>query len=207
MLVQLLLGYVSAKPRNPKAWQISSDDGGDRTGIIPPIDSDDAYPGDLVPGTTTPQVPGLYRTLLRERASIDEEEDGAYPARHAVDKLEAEVMWDAAASRLINPKPLEAIDERAVGGAKSSHEEIVEQVLRGQRLADLMDIVIPTIRDLHFLEQWKPFIEGMHLILVQDGDPDKQVWIPEWADYELFNRRDIDAALGNNSWVRRWPCL
>jgi len=43
-------------------------------------------------------------------------------------------------------------------------------------LADLpryMDIVIPSIRDLDFLDVWRPFFEGFHLILVQDGDPDK----------------------------------
>ena len=64
-----------------------------------------------------------------------------------------------------------------------------------------MDIVIPSIRDLDFLDVWRPFVEGFHLILVQDGDPDKFLRIPDWADYELYNRRDIEASLGNRSWI------
>lgn len=38
-------------------------------------------------------------------------------------------------------------------------------------------------------------------ILVQDGDPDKRLKIPEWVRYELYTRRDIDAALGHASWI------
>ena len=36
-------------------------------------------------------------------------------------------------------------------------------------LKEELDIVIPTIRNLDFLEQWRPFFEGYHLIIVQDG--------------------------------------
>ncbi len=32
------------------------------------------------------------------------------------------------------------------------------------------DIVIPTIRNLTFLEQWRPFFQPYHLIIVQDGE-------------------------------------
>lgn len=34
-------------------------------------------------------------------------------------------------------------------------------------LEDALDIVIPTIRDLHFLEQWRPFFRRYHLIVIQ----------------------------------------
>ncbi len=34
-------------------------------------------------------------------------------------------------------------------------------------LEDSLDIVIPTIRDLHFLEQWRPFFQRYHLIVIQ----------------------------------------
>ena len=37
-----------------------------------------------------------------------------------------------------------------------------------------MDIVIPTIRDLDFLEDWRPYFEDHHLIIVQDGDPERE---------------------------------
>ena len=31
--------------------------------------------------------------------------------------------------------------------------------------------------------------------------PNRFLRIPHWVDYELYNRRDIEAALGNRSWV------
>lgn len=33
-----------------------------------------------------------------------------------------------------------------------------------------IDIVVPSIRDLDFLEAWKSFFLGYHIIIVQDGD-------------------------------------
>ncbi|CAF2463298.1 unnamed protein product [Rotaria sp. Silwood2] len=65
-----------------------------------------------------------------------------------------------------------------------------------------VDIVISSIHDLDFLNAWKPFLEHFHLIIIQDGDPDKFLRIPLWADYELYNRRDIEASLGKeNQWI------
>jgi reversibly glycosylated polypeptide / UDP-arabinopyranose mutase len=52
-------------------------------------------------------------------------------------------------------------------------------------LVDQLDIVIPTIRNLDFLE---------------DGDPSRVVNIPEGFDYELHNRQDIERILGDKSW-------
>lgn len=55
-------------------------------------------------------------------------------------------------------------------------------------LAEQLDIVIPTIRNLDFLEQWRPFFEPYHLIIIQDGDPTKTIKVPAGFDYELYNR-------------------
>lgn len=63
-----------------------------------------------------------------------------------------------------------------------------------------LDIVIPTIRNLDFLELWRPFFEKYHLIIVQDGDPTRKIKIPEGFDYELYNRDDIKEMLGEKSW-------
>jgi reversibly glycosylated polypeptide/UDP-arabinopyranose mutase len=41
---------------------------------------------------------------------------------------------------------------------------------------------------LDFLEQWRPFFEHYHLIIVQDGDPTKTIKVPSGFDYELHNR-------------------
>ncbi|TVU00087.1 hypothetical protein EJB05_54502, partial [Eragrostis curvula] len=63
-------------------------------------------------------------------------------------------------------------------------------------LKDELDIVIPTIRNLDFLEMWRPFFQPYHLIIVQDGDPTKTIRVPEGFDYELYNRNDINRILG-----------
>ena len=63
-------------------------------------------------------------------------------------------------------------------------------------LKDELDIVIPTIRNLDFLEMWRPFFEQYHLIIVQDGDPSKTIKVPDGFDYELYNRNDINRILG-----------
>ncbi|PPS08943.1 hypothetical protein GOBAR_AA11715 [Gossypium barbadense] len=63
-------------------------------------------------------------------------------------------------------------------------------------LKDELDIVIPTIRNLDFLEMWRPFFQPYHLIIVQDGDPTKTIKVPEGFDYELYNRNDINRILG-----------
>lgn len=63
-------------------------------------------------------------------------------------------------------------------------------------LKDELDIVIPTIRNLDFLEMWRPFFQPYHLIIVQDGDPTKIIKVPEGFDYELYNRNDINRILG-----------
>lgn len=63
-------------------------------------------------------------------------------------------------------------------------------------LADQLDIVIPTIRSLDFLEQWRAFFQPYHLIVVQDGDPSRKVGVPDGFDYELYTRKDIERILG-----------
>ncbi|GIL64260.1 hypothetical protein Vafri_18261 [Volvox africanus] len=68
-------------------------------------------------------------------------------------------------------------------------------------LADQLDIVIPTIRNLDFLEEWRPFFQPYHLIIIQDGDPTKRIYVPEGYDYELYNRNDIERILGDKAWA------
>ncbi|GMH44093.1 hypothetical protein BSKO_12028 [Bryopsis sp. KO-2023] len=63
-----------------------------------------------------------------------------------------------------------------------------------------VDIVIPTIRNLDFLEDWREFFEPYHLIIIQDGDPSRSIKVPKGFDYELYNRNDIERILGNKAW-------
>jgi reversibly glycosylated polypeptide/UDP-arabinopyranose mutase len=64
-----------------------------------------------------------------------------------------------------------------------------------------MDIVIPTIRDLDFLEEWRPYFEDHHLIVVQDGDPSREIEVPSSFDYDLYNWNDINDDLGEDRWI------
>ncbi|KAJ8554026.1 hypothetical protein K7X08_024704 [Anisodus acutangulus] len=64
-------------------------------------------------------------------------------------------------------------------------------ILKGE-----VDIVIPTIRSLDFLENRRPFFEPYHLIIIQDGDPTKVIKVPEGFDYDHYNRNDINRILG-----------
>ncbi|KAG6467162.1 UDP-arabinopyranose mutase 1-like [Zingiber officinale] len=63
-------------------------------------------------------------------------------------------------------------------------------------LRDELDIVIPTARNLDFLEAWRPFFQPYHLIIVQDGDSKNTISVPGGFDYELYDRNDIDRILG-----------
>lgn len=65
-------------------------------------------------------------------------------------------------------------------------QEQPQQQLQDPR--ELVDIVIPTIRSLDFLEQWRPYFAGFHIIVVQDGDPSRKVEVPPGFDYELYTR-------------------
>lgn len=66
--------------------------------------------------------------------------------------------------------------------------------------ADQIDIVIPTIRNLDFLEMWRPFFQPYHLIVIKDGDPAADIQVPKGFDYELHTREDIKAKLGDKAW-------
>ncbi|CAE6233207.1 unnamed protein product [Arabidopsis arenosa] len=70
------------------------------------------------------------------------------------------------------------------------------EAIEAAPLKDDVDIVIPTIRSLDFLEQWRPFLQHYHLIIVQDGDPSIKIKVPGGYDYELYNRNDINRILG-----------
>ena len=63
-------------------------------------------------------------------------------------------------------------------------------------LKDDLDIVIPTIRNLDFLEMWRPFFQPYHLIIVQDGDPSNTIAVPNGFNYDLYNRNDVNKVLG-----------
>ena len=57
-----------------------------------------------------------------------------------------------------------------------------------------------TIRDLDFLEAWRPFLLPYHLIIIQDGDPSRpKVSVPQGYSFEIYNRTDIEAIMGERA--------
>lgn len=62
-------------------------------------------------------------------------------------------------------------------------------------------IVIPTIRNLDFLEDWRSELEDYPIVIVQDGDPERKLDIPEGFNHQIYNWNDIDEELGKDSWI------
>eukprot|EP00210_Caulerpa_lentillifera_P005620 g5373.t1 len=76
----------------------------------------------------------------------------------------------------------------------------VNKVIMEQWTVDQVDIVIPTIRDLDFLEDWREFLSPYDIIIVQDGDPKRHITVPEGFKYRIYTRDDIQRILGDKSW-------
>ena len=142
------------------------------------------------PATTGSGVPANFRRWLdKSGVVIEEKADTYYGAEVAVNKRESECGWDPVTS---NFKDLDCT--KSLG---FSSEPPPINLLDPSEV----DIVTPSIRDLDFLNQWREFFQGFHMIIIQDGDPGKQLVIPEWVDYELYNRNDIKNALGDDEWI------
>ncbi|CAF1180137.1 unnamed protein product [Adineta steineri] len=145
-----------------------------------------------IPGTTGPGIPTvIWLALSTKYGGVNTNASSSYGAAAAVSRLEAECGWDPGSSNFVHPECIKQFSftrkPRSFDISDYYHE---------------IDIVIPTIRDLDFLEHWKPFFRHFHLIIIQDGDPNKVLEIPKWADFELYNRWDIDYILGKNqSWI------
>eukprot|EP00413_Alexandrium_margalefii_P026276 CAMPEP_0204575182 /NCGR_PEP_ID=MMETSP0661-20131031/41026_1 /ASSEMBLY_ACC=CAM_ASM_000606 /TAXON_ID=109239 /ORGANISM="Alexandrium margalefi, Strain AMGDE01CS-322" /LENGTH=736 /DNA_ID=CAMNT_0051583775 /DNA_START=116 /DNA_END=2326 /DNA_ORIENTATION=- len=123
--------------------------------------------------------------------AVDERADDHYGAAAAVDALEASCGWDPVNSNTkrdcLQDYKRKAVRKEALAKPHQAFQE--------------MDVVVPTIRDMHFLEAWKPFLEHAHIIVIQDGDPDVTLHIPQWVDFELYNRNDIRRILGDRAWI------
>lgn len=155
----------------------------------------------IMSGTTKSVVPELLREELLKRAKINESKDDVYPAHAAVKMLELEMGWESKTSDFVNETALDAVRRKSLGREHLKPSQQFHLLSKGRKLHELLDVVVPTIRDLTFLAEWKPFVQLLHFVLVQDGDPDKHLYIPDWVDFELYNRRDIDRALGDRSWI------
>jgi len=64
-----------------------------------------------------------------------------------------------------------------------------------------IEVVIPTIRSLRNLVHWQGALDGVHVIVVQDGDPSVRLDIPAGIDATVWARPQIEELLGERSWV------
>ena len=54
---------------------------------------------------------------------------------------------------------------------------------------------------LSFFESWKPIIENINVIIMQQGDPTIRIEIPSWLEYELYTKLDVQKTLGELAWI------
>lgn len=114
-------------------------------------------PVNSLPGKTGPGLPDAFRSLLSSPpyGPVDELADTFYGSRTAVERLEKEMRLKPSFDGYENPAPLAKIGF----------------VPPGKKLelppARELDIVIPCIRDLDFLDSWRRFIEPHHVIIIQ----------------------------------------
>jgi hypothetical protein len=65
-------------------------------------------------------------------------------------------------------------------------------------LKELFDIIIIIRKDetsLDDLEEWKPMLQELHCIILQQGDSSRQITIPSWLEYELYTKKDMHSSL------------
>ena len=156
---------------------------------IPPHASLSSGFANSVGGTTGAAVPELIRTFLSSTGIKPiEDTDTTYGADLPVKAMEAKCGWNPANSNFVDENCLSS-----VGFDPKAPDFRLDP--------SMVDIVTPPIRDLDFLNIWREFFQGFHVIIVQDGDPNVDLKVPEWVDYELHNRHDIKKALGENEWI------
>lgn len=142
-----------------------------------------------VQGTTGSGVPEAMKSWLESTGvPIEENAKTYYGSAKAVEAMEHRCGWDPAASTFLKDNCTGSLNFITAG-----HSFLASP--------DEIDIVVPSIRNLHFLNKWREFFQGFHVIVVQDGDPDKFLEIPDWVDYELYNRKDIEAVVGEKAWA------
>ena len=150
-------------------------------------------PANSLPGTTGQGIPGHFKRWLESTGvPIEDNAQTFYGSAKAVKAMENGDCgcggWDAPNSKFRKPECIDALN------FKMDQQELQPDPTQ-------IDIVTPSIRNLDFLNDWREFFEGFHVIIIQDGDQDKVLKIPSWVDYELHKRVDIVRALGDDAWI------
>jgi reversibly glycosylated polypeptide/UDP-arabinopyranose mutase len=69
-------------------------------------------------------------------------------------------------------------------------------------LKELFDIIVLTGNasdNVDYLNDWKPMIENLHCIIIQQGNPHREIRIPSWVKYELYTKTEAEKYMGSDS--------
>ena len=146
-----------------------------------------------LPGTTGEGVPGKIRTwLLSTGIPIEDDAQDHFGSEAAVKDMESRICggWNADKNDFGS--------NQCVAPLEFGSYENIENILPDP---NEIDIVAPSIRNLDFLNEWREFFQGFHVIIIQDGDQNVVLDVPSWVDFELHKRVDIEKALGAGQWI------
>ncbi len=102
--------------------------------------------------------------------------------------------------KLNHDKTTSTVDRKKLEESLASQKAHLDD----RAINNMFDVVVltgNTSSDVHFLEHWKTAVQHVHIIIIQQGDPDRFVAIPEWADFELYTSRDVERAVGKDAWL------
>lgn len=153
-------------------------------------------PSYRIRSTTSSKLLSILKDELQKRSPINEDET------LSIELLEKEIGWDSFTNSFVNSEVLKQFDSAINGGLLLETFPRLSLIdTLNKPLYDIVDIVIPVLNNLDFLNSWKQFIEKFHIIIIQYNDPNINLKIPGWLNYELYNINDINDLLGSRSWV------
>lgn len=71
-------------------------------------------------------------------------------------------------------------------------------------LKSMFDIIVLTGNssdNVDYLNDWRPMIEGINCIIIQQGNPDRDIRVPEWVTYELYSKTEMIKLFPNDMWL------
>ena len=117
-----------------------------------------------IEGTTGVGVPGkIWQWLLKSGISIEEDAQDHFGSELAVKEVEENMCdcWDFVTSNSFG----NADCTSSLQFGSYDHEGEQERLLLPD--PNLIDIVTPSIRNLDFLNEWREFFQGFHIIIIQ----------------------------------------
>ena len=194
---------------------------------LPATDKYFEFGGKRVINTTTKELPKLFKELLLKKLQSPANESrkgplGTEEISQALSSLEKELQWDSSTQTFRNKGALldayhgvnyfdhilKLHDKRNHAEKKRIEESLSTQFEKNhdERSIDaLFDVIVLTGNsslEVTFLNKWRSWIQNMHVIIIQQGDPDRFIEVPHWVEFELYNKKDVEKAVGaQNMWI------